>query len=405
MGANNQNKGQGLMNKLPIVLFAVLVIIGLATAQASPAPTDSPSQTTGGDTGPGDQEGAFAPPPGQQVPYYFSGTNCKAAGQVVAIQNPWNWFPEHMVLAELKLNGEVVDSYFYDPMQPIPMIVNLDVRFDSSHFPYGTVLNVELTGIDNIGTQYYDNYQAVVKNRVVALNQPSITTYVPPLSNAALGFWSYPYLSNYGSIYHDNYAWIDAEQFSFQSGSNVLIIGAHGNSSPSHTTGFHDGGSGGMAWVLPPEAEVAQQQNIGTGLPPNNSSQNPPLNLVYLVGCNLATSDQFTAYCWPYQHQTGGSMENQCFVGFNKWVLLRSYTAFAEFMKGAMRIGFSVHMARQLMSQEVINGSDQFEVSDTGIEGDSRSFTASDMEIYGDEYTRIKNVYQQNHARSETWKL
>ena len=344
--------------------------------------------------------GAKAPPRGNP-PFYFSGTNCQVAGQIIPYAE--NYVGDfYLATAELKINGNVVKTFTYNPLLPNLYPVVLSATFDSTHFASGTTVIVQISGYDNLGGYYEDDYQVIAKNRIVALNQSSITQYLVPHSNAATGFLSGPTISNYDITYYDSYHWTDSDQFNYQFNSNVLVVGSHGNP-VVHDTGAGDIGSyPGDTWsyVTPFTAEAAQQSNVGTGLPPYNSTSSPPIQFAYIVACNVGDSNDFIRYCWPYQQWNSQSwLVDQCFVAFNTFVLLRCYTQFGNGLCKYLKLGDCVSVARSNMPFDATISPSEFVVRDIDSGQYDRTFQVGDLSLYGDPYTRIKNVYLQSTTR------
>ena len=67
---------------------------------------------------PGSGPGAWVPGWNQEMPNYFSGTNCRASGTGVAYHG-------FILSAELSVNNAIVANYAYLPGEPIPMSVHL----------------------------------------------------------------------------------------------------------------------------------------------------------------------------------------------------------------------------------------------------------------------------------------
>jgi hypothetical protein len=394
-------KDRGTVLRLPLILlFFVLVLIALSTPEIR-----SSGGSTSGTTGSG-ISGAFAPPHSLSAPYYFAGTNCKASGEIIPPQIQNIPGVEHIVTASLKLNGITVRSYEFDPSEPTPMRVSLGITFDSSYFAPGSTVTVEISGYDNLGSYYQDDYQVSVINKVLALNEPSLTTAAYPACDAATGFTTgspFLQLSNYALHIENMMHWTDDWQFIEQGSANVLVVGAHANSTLHHT-GFEDlEPTSEAAFVTPIEAELAQQSNLGTGVPPFNSSATPPLQFVYIVGCNAGDNDEFMRYLWPFHQYGGGWLDDQVTAAFNRLIISGCLYMFANTYKNSLVVGHNAFMSRLIMEQFAVNNPGTLIVRDIDSSEYDRDFSASDLSLFGDPYARIKGAYRQDHVQSLDW--
>lgn len=86
-------------------------------------------------TGPG----AFVPGDRGPMPYYFSGTDCRASGSV---SGPIGVPEDH---GELWIGGTLVKTWSRIP-GTAPQTFTLSAIFDSTHFPSGSMVSVKIKG-------------------------------------------------------------------------------------------------------------------------------------------------------------------------------------------------------------------------------------------------------------------
>lgn len=123
--------------------------------------------------------GAWVPGYGETMPYYFTGTNSVAKGTVCCpgyVGIDQNYFVD----ADLKIGGTIVRHYQWPIGKPKQTLVTLSAVFDSTHFPHGTSLTVEIVGHTNLGQTWQASNSTIVTNVLSGFNYPE---FWPPLAN------------------------------------------------------------------------------------------------------------------------------------------------------------------------------------------------------------------------------
>ena len=115
--------------------------------------------------------GVWVPSEGGAMPYYFSGTNCRASG-ISICPNPDPEDPSHIITAILFINDFPVTRYDWKPGEPIPMSVSLSAMFDSTHFTNGAAVIVRMDWWDNHGNTGSGMGSSTVHNSVLLAQHP-----------------------------------------------------------------------------------------------------------------------------------------------------------------------------------------------------------------------------------------
>lgn len=241
------------------------------------------------------QPGIYFPAPGSEPPHYFSATNARASATIVPYQtNPQGY--TYVEDAYLWLNNEIVYHYHQPEGEPPPMSVGLGVVFDSTHFTHGSYLTVKATYVDSHGDAYEASSGGPVKNSAVIAAFPDKSGYPQQAALQAKYYLHDPWVGNVtvgGSFAPQDF--IDALV-----GSSIVFYAGHGNTSifqcgkfwigqgghpfetyvkPMGSVEYWDSGDPTSVRTLPIESNRAAQ--MGTGYPPYNSTNIPPITLAF----------------------------------------------------------------------------------------------------------------------------
>ncbi|MGE0000653.1 MAG: hypothetical protein AB7F50_05890 [Fimbriimonadaceae bacterium] len=330
--------------------------------------------------------GAWTPGYKEPEPYYFSGTNARASG-LGYTGGAVNGQTVYVVTAVPKLNCETVRTYQWQPGKPQVSSKSLKVMFDSSHFAHGSTVTVEFVFLDSLGVWRQDEMQAPDKNRLISYghHDSSIQPKAAPIPvNVLSGL-------NYDTALHDGDGWNGTQFLSDMAGSTAVQIASHGG--PGHFADDHDD----LVYALgSPSVLESRMQQVTSGLPPFNVSELPPIAFAVLFCCCSGVDDRFLSFAFPGQNAYSPAMGDQAVVAFASSTYNVQLADMSMVLHEHLAVGFSVYAARQY----VVND-DRFSVESGGNEVD---LTAAHMLIYGDEYTRLKNVYLPNfHGKSLSW--
>jgi len=156
--------------------------------------------------------------------------------------------------------------------------------------------------------------------------------------------------------------------------------------------------------------ESTRSAYVGTGLPPYNSTQNPPINFALLCGCHSVddpfrlpplTVKEADQVLFPKQnYYSSGEIENQSYLGFLVFVTLVSYQHIAylvmdELAQGSTVYGAKVRLAAYAQDYDIL-------VRDYD-NVPQRILTSSDVYVGGDPHTRITSVYTASNVAPIGW--
>lgn len=91
------------------------------------------------------EPGAWVPGVGESMPHYWTGTNAVAKGTVRSS------LQDYIVEPELIVGGTEVKRFDYIPGEPQTSTVSLPAVIDSTHFPDGMFVQVEVFGWSQSG--------------------------------------------------------------------------------------------------------------------------------------------------------------------------------------------------------------------------------------------------------------
>ena len=239
------------------------------------------------------------------MPKYWSGTNCRASGSAQ--------IGEPIYAAELWLNSERV--YRWDAPDPdvLPMSMSLKVMFDSSHFAYGTTVEVtfRVWGLITGMREVRSTPDPMVANKLMMFEHKDAgftPDAVPEVQSLMSGSLYYQIPINGGT-------WADSTYFAALNGSNAVFYAGHGNDF-EHLASDEDPGTT-MSWL---DYQLKRTDQIGTGIPPFNSGA-PPVNFCHIVACNCGDTSNFIKVCYPYHMAWGGPvMEDQALMAYKVFI-------------------------------------------------------------------------------------
>lgn len=312
-----------------LLLSCSLAITALANAQISGTGAWVPGPA---DPGPGSKP----------MPYYFSGTNCRAEGWVQTsqadggIQDIW-----------LEINGEEVKHVWPDVH---PLGASIGVTFDSTHFAPDSVVTVTVKAHDVANHLFTASNTAVVKNRALIYSQPFY-------ANWGAGEVDF-YLSNcysYFDISRVDSGWTRASFFDDMTECSLLWVSAHG------LVGFHESPNPTepcryLESINDPTYQSKRAQQIGSGLPPFNSTTNPPIALAWFDSCqaageygnlnNISTSFNYSIWPWYTAYYPNICVDQAC-IGPRVFTYAGSEaSARADYVYSKFTLGYTADYVR-----------------------------------------------------------
>jgi len=346
------------------------------------------------------------------MPYYFSGTGCRASGVAVCpglVGGEPNWIAE----AWLGLNGQNLKHWQQPEEEPSSTTKDLELVFDSTHFPPGTQVEVQFRAKDRLGNFYPANGPAtgtaVVKNTARFYSYPQ--TAAQPGGNGALAAYYLVSHNHYGRTV--NYVNWSAPMLADQiDDAGIWYVNAHSTPS-SHTTynileDVYD-------WPHEVDPNYLDWRGAanGSGYPPFNSTQKPPVHLAIFHGCDTGETDVFRPILRPFQDAWWPiPYANQASIGFEDKALVVEAELFVQRFFSLLMEGRTIENAVFKFIERNTNEEEYAEEPKVHVylfNDDVPPVLLSSVDqlpIAGDRFTRVRSVYRSgSHAwtSSEDW--
>lgn len=279
--------------------------------------------------------GLFVPASGGPMPNYFSGTNCRASG-FAQIGDP-------IIYACLKVEGDIVAEFEWQPGDAMPMAIPLAAVFDSTHFPPGTHVDVSLEVVGlTTGTHTSPTPRsAIVKNKLMAFEHDDSALPGASGTDPSIIVSGTLPVTKYDRMVENGTGWSVADYFAAMSESNVVFFAGHG------VPDRHTHGSGSVMTIGNSDYEANRISQIGAGIPPFNSGS-PPVNFCHLVSCECGQNNNFIRVAYPYYMAWGGLwMENQSLMAYAVGILLKDCDWHADEIWSRMSQGWTAYYTQQ----------------------------------------------------------
>jgi hypothetical protein len=347
----------------------------------------------------------FVPHPGYDVPLYFSGTNSRAFYRA-SVSPPHN----HIAVFELYLN-DILTLQLNTPCVPGPRNPYLAVQegavmFDSFYFAYplSTITvkcRVKAETYPGGSSEWFEHtYSAPSKNAAALFGywqtEGMTGGNTVAVATAKLGEVQYPCIgiTYYGWTF-DNYASLIAEN------RNVVHHHSHGNA-----LGVTDGCAiwsdpegiwyGNDIWGRQedgwPSIEAMRIQQMGSGLPPYNSTQKPPINLAVHMSCLNVVGNESTCvtFLYPYSNTFVNYSENQSFISWRIKVKIADTAELTEHLFEALVSGLKAIETAQYMIDNAPTNNYIYEHDDAHAVADGEA--------------RLRRVYDPTSALLRWWR-
>lgn len=344
------------------------------------------------------------PAGGAPMPPYFYSTNNHVSGN--AMVGPADGRgPRYFVYACLKVGGYTVDEYIHIVGEPQPMSIGGEATFDSTVFGNGTQLVVRFEAIDSYGVVYEAEDSAPVKNKIGLAQVDEWNDYL----NTDGIERTRVLMENLGWDIHElsTMDWNPADLYDLFSGAGIYHIGVHGDVDRHWTDNWDEVlAQPFMINAIPNYFDWRASMN-GTGLPPHNSTNIPPVTFAFLDSCYAGTnSDFFESILLPHMTSYGEYVENMCLIGYPQAVMVAGHDVAAHDLFLKLREGVVATKAREEfldsnLARWIANPLSIYVVT---ISWGNIVDDESEMHLYGDPNTRVRWVYtgDENFAE-EMW--
>ncbi|MCC6351611.1 MAG: hypothetical protein IT202_03790 [Fimbriimonadaceae bacterium] len=341
----------------------------------------------------------FTPHPDTvSAPYYFSGTNSRASFYAHVVYPTLHIARAQLVLIKGSEETIVIDQTIPISGQPPKWIylseISLYCMFDSTHYFPGDIVRVEMR-IYADGQWWTDHYDVIVKNRILLAQHPDPGIFGEPALVAS---------DTIGPTYERPTLFGDWSPAAFCSGmasTNAIYYNGHGTPNSIKAGLVIDGLP---TRVLPygdptpvfGSVEYDRIAQIGSGVPPFNSTQQPGINLAYLESCRSGVTNNFIRFCYPYMNGYGFWLEDQCVLAYNTVVWLNEYESKAQTLYTSLVAGNVVTKARK----DLVDHDPPYH-----CDSPPRYMDYDDLARYGDHNTRFKSVYTATDSDPVGWYL
>lgn len=336
------------------------------------------------------------------MPYYFSGTDCRASGVAVCpgfVEGEPNW----MVEAWLSLNGQVLKHWQHPTGEPNVTSTGLQLFFDSTHFPPGSQVEVRFKARDRRGVFYEASGSSVVKNSAKLHDLPEFAEY----AGGALASQATAELSgsNIASSYLSD-TWPTTVAATRIQAASVWVVWTHAGPTAHQCSP----GQSDLVWASiglgDQSYDYWRAAANGFGLPPFNDTHNQPVELALLLGCRMGETDKFLTAIEPHgtAYEPNLIRDKAVVAAYGK-LFIRDGERLAAWFVDPLAVGMTVRRAclalfTKAVYEHSIGNESVYMNYDGDAYGDNPVSSFVELRVYGDRYTRIKNVYTGNDLQA-----
>jgi hypothetical protein len=248
-----------------------------------------------------------------------------------------------------------------------------------------------------------------VKNTLLTAQHPDFGFYPWP-ANYVASVLCPPYTNSSASL---SGAWTPSDFVYAMIDANVIFYSGHGtplnfyagktwtDSQTEFVTTIAPSGAdlaitGHFDWLGQVGVEPYRSTQMGSGLPPFNSTATPPINLAFLLCCGSGSNQDFIRFCLPYANAYNNWLEDQAVIGFIPSIFVNEEQNIAMVAFDVLASGKTVRRAKDA----IVAAGYRRHVDPPAV---SPPLIAEDIAIYGDLNTRIKSVYTGDSALPAEW--
>lgn len=344
--------------------------------------------------------GAYVPgPPGSRMPNSFTGTYNWVEAYVKPFPPPSASLPPTQITwAELKVNGTVVKTYNQPTTPPIPIHLTFQIAnvIDSTFFPHGTSLTVEVNAVDEYGRSYSASNAASTNNVFRSFeHQDAAENGVEPVNRMLnVGLSGYQFVSNIGP------GWSRGLVEHAHNQASVVFFSTHGltgaiEANPSYGQSEYVGAST-MWW--------ARVNAHGSGYWPFNSGAPKTPVVITLSCCTGSTGDFYQGWFWPFQDAYGGWVTGQGGHGYSSTTWWSHFDTHSSDMWGHLNQGQTLWTMRQRLIQTDTLRQLYGVPANYPVGSSNQYFTThAQGPIWGDFFAKVKGVYTADDTTTLAW--
>jgi hypothetical protein len=360
------------------------------------------------------------------TPLYYAGTNCSVNYSARAGSS------ERLTSIKLYIGGELVNTVTQGNNLQIKTAI-INTVFDSSHFttPSNVETHIDVEWQKLIGGNWVTQTTAAnlgsatiaVKNRTLFASTRALGFFhISPTVDLHLGKNGVVAArSQTGSMNYDDpeanaiveTTWTEQDFFAKTAGKGVVCVFSHGDGSDpiimdsdSNSVDTDPNYLGTMSVLASIFlGQNFRQNNNGTGIPPQNSTAEPPMAMLCLFGCSQGNfiSSWSNNSVYPANNNTA---VDQCAIGFNYFVRPFDSQLFGDQFFAQLKLGKTVRLACDDLAADQVNATNKIMISETAngfVGANFRPLLKSDMSIDGDQYTKIHGVYTGDATVNTNW--
>lgn len=314
------------------------------------------------------------------------------------------------------VNGIEVDRFDYVPGEPTTSNVDLEVVFDSTHFPNGMQCQVDIFGWSHQGFVYHASGTAPAVNRIVEFNLP-VYLWIP----GGNGTWQLQQEmagQNYEFhiVYHNGWSHLDVAASLENAG--ILYENSHGAPNQFRTDVLDPDQSAAPPPVYTymygfyspePVLDLCQSRLAwnGSGFPPYNSGGMPPVHFGQMDSCESGGywadpppgSNAFATLLYHYADTNwpGVLSPNQAVWTWKGYTQVKCSQNQVWWVYSLMRDGKTARQARDIFvfyNNKPGYQNRRVTISPNNTPGSWVPVTSQEqVPVWGDPYARIKHVY------------
>ncbi|GIK31440.1 MAG: hypothetical protein BroJett009_04320 [Armatimonadota bacterium] len=339
------------------------------------------------------------------MPKYFSGANNRASakatvnGTTLGITR-WELWLNDQKTAEADVPPGPLGLYLHE--------VAPAIMFTSTKFPPGTNISIVLKVWTTDGPDPVEAWSAPVPKKDIAAIFGRSEWEDPPTAPTAGAHATKPHVqsANYDvSRFFVSPGWNVANVQEALGECSLFYASTHGDVEKFQTDLDEQ-----FVWAMEqygnPNVLSLRTAAIGTGLPPFNSTERPPITIAFMESCETGATDSFSsAFLFPSRNAYSPmKVENQAYIGYTIKVGVDIAREVSDTFWRAMERGSTVLGARWSVFMHLIDAG----LSDLNPDDLTHDMLNLIMPIYGDTFTRLHSVYTGNsdpQLASQWWRL
>jgi|GEM_PF-1692871 len=339
------------------------------------------------------------------MPKYFSGANNRASakatvnGTTLGITR-WELWLNDQKTAEADVPPGPLGLYLHE--------VAPAIMFTSTKFPPGTNISIVLKVWTTDGPDPVEAWSAPVPKKDIAAIFGRSEWEDPPTAPPAGAHATKPHVqsANYDvSRFFVSPGWNTANVQEALGECSLFYAHTHGDVEKFQTD-LDEQFVWAMATYGDPNVLALRTAAIGSGLPPFNSTEKPPITIAFMDACETGATDSFSsAFLFPSRNAYSPmKVENQAYVG---WVVspdVEVSGSASDAFWGSLAAGSTVLSARKAVFVRLIE--EGHSDIDPGLL--TNEIMDSFLRIHGDEFTRLHSVYTGNgnlQLGSQWWRV